>query len=76
MLSLLEVQTYLSVFNPHQDAGIAIRHSRGGILFYTAGSRNELEGVDTGGPGHTRKLYPRKRHVFAIGKYVEDVKQK
>ena len=32
-----------------KDAGIAIRHSRGGILFYTAGSRNGLKGVDIGG---------------------------
>ena len=28
-----------------KDAGIAIRHSRGRILFHTAGSRNGLEGV-------------------------------
>ena len=28
-----------------KDAGIAIRHSQGGILFYTAGSGNGLEGV-------------------------------
>ena len=27
-----------------KDAGIAIRHSRGRILFYTAGSGNGLEG--------------------------------
>ena len=27
-----------------KDAGIAIRHSRGRILFYTVSSRNELEG--------------------------------
>ena len=32
-----------------KDAGIAIRHSRGRILFYTAGSRNGLEGVDGNG---------------------------
>ena len=32
-----------------KDAGIAIRHSRGRILFYTAGSRNGLEGL--GGKG-------------------------
>ena len=32
-----------------KDAGIAIRHSREGILFYTAGSRNGLKGVDPGG---------------------------
>ena len=30
-----------------KDAGIAIRYSRGRILFYTAGSGNGLEGVDT-----------------------------
>ena len=28
-----------------KDAGIAIRHSRGRILFYTAWSGNALEGV-------------------------------
>ena len=28
-----------------KDAGIAIRHSRGRILFYTAGSRNGFEGL-------------------------------
>ena len=33
-----------------KDAGTAIRHSRGRILFYTAGSRNGLEGVGSGGP--------------------------
>ena len=32
-----------------KDAGIAIRHSRGGILFYTAGSRNGVEGLDGNG---------------------------
>ena len=30
-----------------KDAGFAIRHSRGRILFYTAGSTKELEGVDS-----------------------------
>ena len=28
-----------------KDAGIAVRHSRGRILFYTAGSRNGLKGA-------------------------------
>ena len=45
-----------------KDAGIAIRHSRG-YLFYTAGSRTELEG--TGNRGSV-KLYLRKIHVFVI----------
>ena len=55
-----------------EDAGIAIRHSRGYILFYTAGSRNELERVGGRRPGH--KIL-RKRHVFLIEKYIEDAKQ-
>ena len=54
-----------------KDAGIAIHHSRG-YLFYTAGSRNELEG--TGSRGSV-KLYLRKRHFFVTEKYVEDAKQ-
>ena len=66
-----------------KDAGIAIRHSRGRILFYTAGSRNGLEGMETVCPQgsrrrpgtHKKKLYLRKRHFFVIEKYVEDVKQ-
>ena len=33
-----------------KDAGIAVRHSQGRILFYTAGSRNGLEGLDGNGP--------------------------
>ena len=32
-----------------EDVGIAIRHLRGRILFYNAGSRNGLKGVGTGG---------------------------
>ena len=31
-----------------KDAGIAIRHSRGRVFFYIAGSRNESEGVALG----------------------------
>ena len=45
---------------------------RGRILFYTAGSRNGLEGVDNRG---TSKLYPRKRQFFVTEKYIEDAKQ-
>ena len=41
-----------------KDAGIAIRQSRGRILFYTAGSRNGLEGVAGGG-------YPFENKHFA-----------
>ena len=37
--SVLELSTRI------KDAGIAIRHLRGRILFYTAGSRNGLERV-------------------------------
>ena len=58
--------------NPHQrcrcsDSPFARVH-----YFYTAGSENGLEVVDNRG---TNKLYPRKRHLFVIGKYFEDVKQ-
>ena len=42
-----------------KDAGIAIRHSRGRILFYTAGSRNGLEGVADSG-------YPFEKNIFFI----------
>ena len=55
-----------------KDAGKAIRHSRGRILFHTAGCGNELKGVvalcDT-------KLTLRKRYVFVVKNYIEDVKQ-
>ena len=54
-----------------KDAGIAIRHSRG-YLFYTAESRNELEGSATRG---SVKLSLRKRYFFVIEKCIEDVKQ-
>ena len=43
-----------------KDAGIAIRHSRGRILFYTAGSRNGLERVVGGGSGHKKQVDPKK----------------
>ena len=43
------VQKSLKMFSTRiKDAGIAIRHSRGGILFYTAGSRNGLKGWTSG----------------------------
>ena len=59
-----------------KDAGIAIRHSQGRTLFYTAGSSNGLEGRRRRPRTHKKKLYLRKRHFFVIEKYVEDVKQK
>ena len=52
--------------------GIAIRCSRGRIRFYTAGSRNGLEGVGGHGP---KKLTLRTRTLFVIEKQIEDVKQ-
>ena len=51
-----------------KDAGIAIRHSRGRILFYTAGSRNELERVAGVGPGHKKEVVPKKKTLFCYGK--------
>ena len=58
-----------------KDAGIAIRHSRGGILFYTAGSRNGLEVVDIRGTDTQKEVDPNKSTFFVIEKCVEDVKQ-
>ena len=55
-----------------KDAGIGIRHSRGRILFYTAGSGTGLEGVVA---LWDNKLTLRKRHVFVTEKYIQDVKQ-
>ena len=61
--------THLSQLSTRiKDAGIAIRHSRGGILFYTAGSRNGLEGVVGEGPGHKKEVVPKKDRVFCYGK--------
>ena len=58
-----------------KDAGIAIRHSRGRTLFYTAGSRNGSEGWAVVGKCTKKKLYLRERRCFVIEKHVEDVKQ-
>ena len=57
-----------------KDAGIAIRHSRGRILFYTARSRNGLGRVVGGGPGHEifRKVY---FFLTGIETYIEDARQ-
>ena len=61
-----------------KDAGIAIRHSRGRILFYTAGSRNRLEGNGhwwaSGGIAHKKEVVPKKNQLFVIYIY-EDAKQ-
>ena len=61
-----------------KDAGIAIRHSQGrvlhsqgSILFYTAGSRNGLEGLTT----PHEQVVPKKKNFFVIEKYIEDARQ-
>ena len=55
-----------------KDAGIAIRHSREDILFLYCRLWKWVGGMwalcDI-------KLTPRKRHIFLIEKYIEDVKQ-
>ena len=38
-------------------------------------SRKVLEGVGIRWQRHSRKLYPSKQYIFAIGKHVEDAKQ-
>ena len=53
-----------------KDAGVAIRHSQGGILFYTAGSRNGLEGVGGNGIHTQNQVDPKKMMFFVIEKYV------
>ena len=60
-----------------KDAGIAIRHSHGRILFHTAGSRNGVERVGGDGPRHKKEVVPKKkkRHIFVMEKYIEDAKQ-
>ena len=58
-----------------KDAGIAIRHSQGRILFYTAGSRNGLERVAGAGPGHKKEVVPKKKTLFVMEKYIEDARQ-
>ena len=62
----------VSLFNPHQrcwysDSPFARIH-----YFYTARSRNDLERVVGHEPGHNTL---RKRDVFLIEKYFEDVRQ-
>ena len=47
-----------------KDAGIAIRHSRERILFYTAGSRNGLERVARGGYAHTKRSCTQEKDTF------------
>ena len=58
-----------------KDADLAVRHSQGRILFYSAGSRNGLKGWAPGGGDTKRKLYLRNIHFSVIEKYVEAVKQ-
>ena len=58
-----------------KDAGIAIRHSRGRILFYTAGSRNGLERVVGVGPGHKKEVVPKKKTLFCYRKIYWDARQ-
>ena len=57
--------------NPHQRCGYSDWPFTRIHYFYTAGSRNELEGV---GAVAARKSYPRKTFVF-IEKYTDDARQ-
>ena len=58
-----------------KDAGIAIRHSWGRILFYTAGCRNGFQGTEVGCPHTKNRLTLSKTYFFVIEKCFEDVKQ-
>ena len=63
--------------NSHlQNPLLSIRsHLRGRILFYTAGSSKSLGGLAVWVHRNKKKLSLRKKYVFAIEKYVRDVKQ-
>ena len=52
-----------------KDAGITICHSRGRILFYTAGSRHGFEGMDTV-CWHTKKVCIRTQQHFHPIKHI------
>ena len=59
-----------------KDAGIAIRHLRGRLLFYTAGSRKGFEGLGSGGTGHKKEAVPKQMTFFVVERHIEEVKQK
>ena len=60
------------MLNPHQRCG---RSDSLFARFYTAGSRNGLEGVGTRGTVTQKEVVPKKNTVFVIERHVEDVKQ-
>ena len=60
------------MIHPHQRCGYSDSPFARIYFFYTAGSRNELEEVDTVCVG---ELTPRKRHFFLIEKCFEDARQ-
>ena len=58
-----------------KDAGTAIRHSQGRILFYSAGSRTGSEGAGSRGMDTQKEVVPQKEALFVIENLVEDIKQ-
>ena len=58
--------------DPHQKCGYSDSPLARIYFFLTAGSGNGLEEVDTVCPG---KLALRKKHVFLIEKYIEDLRE-
>ena len=56
-----------------KDAGIAIRHSQGRILFYTAGPRNGLERKSAAARETKRKR--KTLDFFVKEEFIEDVRQ-
>ena len=60
-----------------KHAGIVIRHLQGRTCFFSAGSRNGVEGLDSVCLGTQKQVEPEKkiRFVTSIEKYVEGVKQ-
>ena len=58
-----------------KDAGIAVRHSRGRILFSTAASRHGLGEMPAMDRDTKRTWTDRKIYVFIMEKYIADAKQ-
>ena len=56
-----------------KDACIAIRHSRAYIISILQGPETGWRGLPAMGWDTKRKLYLRKKHLFVINTYIEDI---
>ena len=65
MLKLARGRTIDNLIKPHQRCGYSDSLFTRIHYFYTAGSRNGLEVVDTGAHTHKKEVVPRKRIFFS-----------